>query len=361
MQVVSSSVLLIAQRSTDTAPATGTYTHVSGAVNTAGFTVSASVSSQWYPSYTNYRMRVIIDGEETSERSGVFGYRDSVQFIESYDLLERADLVAWWEANADTLPITVPGGSASLSRQNTYEYDRDAQLTIYQDWIALRATELDNLMGLQASRSAGCTDYYVPQTVDFTHDAQSVNYALLEAANRTSVGGLTSVLFTPVQCEATGPYADRFLQLHGSDYVHAIGFLPVGSTGLTQRRTECSEFVWEIRGDTDKVYGRVVEKGIHTMDVGERYSTIAYRWIGPKPAGRTASYVVRTQGADYLFADWHNFTGEDRIELPADLLGRDFTVVASRGVTLRSDILTGDLRVGVSSTGSYSFIQIKVS
>lgn len=359
VQVIDVNTLTLARRMANTAPATGTYTHVSGATNTASFSVSAVTNAQWYPPFENYQMRVVVDGRETSDRGTIITYRNTVQFVESYDLLDRPDVITWWEANGDSGNL-IPNGDPSCTVTICYEFDRYGQLTIYRDFTALKTMAVADLMGLQAGRAGNPTGYYLPQTIEFTEGAETFNYSLIEPADRLSSGGLPANFITPARCEPTGPLADRFLSLYGSDYVFAMGFLPVGSTGLAERRTNCTANVWEIRGTSDKVYGRYLDVGDTTLFAGDTYSTIAYRWIGPKPAGRTSSYPILTQGADYFFADWHDFSGLDRIALPVEFLGRDFEIVASRNAAVISQTLTGNLLVNVAATSGYGFIQMKV-
>lgn len=359
VQVIDANTLVIARRTANTAPVTGTYTHVSGATNTGNISVSAVTSAQWYPPFENYQMRVIIDGQEVTERDAIFSYRQNVQFIESYDILDRSEVVTWWEANGDGGTL-IPNGDPSCTVTICYEFDRYGQLTIYRDFVALKSMLFADMMALQAGRVTGATHYYIPQTIAFTEAGNSFNYALKEVANRLSANGYGANYITPARCEATGPMADRFLSLHGSDYVFAMGFLPVGATGLSARRTNCTDFAWEVRGTSDKVYARVADKGDYIMSAGDKYSTIAYRWIGPKPTARTASYPVLTQGKGYFFADWHDVAKVDRVKLPVEFLGRTFTVYGSKNATVISDTLTGDLQVNVAATGSYGFVALEI-
>lgn len=362
VQVIDANTLLVANRTSNVNAATGTYTHVSGGTNTGSFTVSASTQSQWYPAFSNYDIKLVVDGKVVTERDGTFNYRNSVQFIETYDMLSRADQIAWWEANAAGVERIRPQtADPSVIKANTYEFDRDGQLTIYQQWYAIKSAPMRDLMCLQAGRAAGTTGYYIPNTLPFTDQAQSWDYNLIEPADRTSSGGLNSIFITQARIEATGPAADRVLSLIGSNALLAMGVLPVGDGAFAERRNEVTRYFIEIRGNTDKVYIHAVDKGDRTMAAGEYYSTISYRHILPASTDRTAAYVVRTQGDDYVFVDWHNKSGLDRVPLPTDLYGRAYEVVASKNATALSATLTGDLLVNVSATGSYGYLILKVA
>jgi len=360
VEVVDVNTLLLTERSGNGAPPTGTYTHVSGATNIGDITVTAQSFAQWYPPFKNRHIECFVDGEKISDTSGAFSYRQSVQFIETYDILAKGEMVTWWEANGGSGNIE-PDGDPSVRITLTYEFDRDGQLTIYRDWLFLKSTLVNDLMGIQSARASGTTHYYIPNTVAFTHDGTAVNYSLIEAADRTSTGGQVSVNFTPTEAEATGPFVDRVLSLFGSDYVFAQGFLPVGDVADdAARRALCSARGLEIRGNTDKLYFRVVDKGDFTAVAGEYYSAVAYRHIFPRPTERTAAYPVRTRGADYLYIDWHNVAKVDRVQVPSDFAGRNFEIVASRNVTLYSEVLTGWLNVHVAATGDYGFLVLRI-
>lgn len=361
IQVVDANTLLVTERSGNGAPPTGTYTHVSGATNTADIVVTAQSYAQWYPPFQDRTITLFVDGKKITDTTGKFSYRDSVQFVEAYDILAKSEMLAWWEANGASGNIE-PSGAPSIRITNTYEYDRDGQLVIYRDWFVLESLTVNDLMGIQSARAAGTTHYYIPNTVEFTHDGDTVNYSLIEAADRTSTGGQVSVNFAAAQCEATGPYVDRVLSLIGSDYVFAQGFLPMGDVADdSARRTLCSAKGLEIRGNTDKLYFRVVDKGDFVAQPGDHWSAIVYRHIFPRPADRTAAYPVRKQGADYLYMDWHGVSKIDRVPVPPDYAGREFEVVSSRNATAYGDFLAGELNVNVDASGSdYGFLVLKV-
>src|SRR5690606_23643669 len=146
----------------------------------------------------------------------------------------------------------------------------------------------------QATRG-GLTAYYVPKSLEFEHGGDTANYSMIESATRTSSGGLGSVYFTPDVCEPGGILSARVIGFY-TDYCFAMGFLPVGSTGIEQRRIEAAVKALEIRGNSNKLYLAGIDKGAITLSPGDYFSTIGYRHVYPKPTGRTSAYPVRTRG-----------------------------------------------------------------
>ena len=184
---------------------------------------------------------------------------------------------------------------------------------------------------------------------------------MIEAADRTSTGGQVSVYFDETNTEATGPFVARVLSL-SDDYVFAQGLLPLGDVADdTARRALCSAKGLEIRGNSDKLYFRVVDKGDFTATPGEAYSAVAYKVMLPRSADRTAAYPVRTEGADYFFIDWHLMDKIDSVPMPPDYIGRQLEVVYSRNATVLTDFVTGQLPVKVEAATDYGYVVLKLT
>lgn len=356
-KIVDANTLLMSQRSANAAVPSGTFTHVSGAAHTGNIVASATAPDVFRPPFQNYRMEVVIDGRIEPSRMGRFGYDRYAQFRESYDILEKSELVAWLEANGAS-GATIPSGlDAAIRVTITYEFDRDAQLTIYTDFLALKAVDRSFIMWLQAAQQAALDEIYVPKALPFTVSGVDTDFAMFESATISGDNSMT-IDFTPARCEDEGILCDRVIT-RGDDAVFAMGFLPVGSTAVEQRRTEATVRALQI-ASTNKVYMSGINKGNATMAPGEYYSTIGYRNIAPRSTDRTAFYAVRTQGVDYLYADWHEKDGIDVLAVPSDLVGRGFSVVEAKGATLLSAMLGGSISVDVDAASSYAYLILKV-
>ena len=358
--IVNSNAVILARRTSNVVPVTGTYTHVSGAANTANIVGTAVSSRQLYPPFQNYSMSVTRDGQPVSGTTGTFTYATSVRFVEQYDVLDRPEVISWFEEIADGSTIVPSGRTPSYRVENVYEFDREGGCSVYRRMIAINNTAFVDTMQFQAGRRTNITQYYLPDTIAFTHSGTPVNYALIEPADRTSSGALPSVLFTPAQCEPTGDLALRIVSI--GDATMAMGFLPELDAEETTRRALCTELVWEIRGNSDKVYARVAHYGSTTLTPGTDFEAWGYRAIFPNDAARTSRYIIRrSSGAAYLFADWHDKAFTDQIKLPGDLWGRAFEVVSSRNATISAGTFGGSLDVPVSCVGDYGYIVLRLT
>lgn len=359
VSIISADRLYLTQRFGNGPVRTGTFDHVSGGISTGSFTVSSAAKSiSWFPPITNRRIRCFVDGKEVIETTGTFGFADRAVIVESYDVLDKTELVNWLIANGSA-GVLDPQGDPSFTVSISYEFDREANCTIYTDFLALKSMPLQDIMFLQAERGQ-LTHYYVPKALPFSHEGFNFNYAMIEPSNKTIVNNLSSVNFTPARCEPAGILCDRVIGFNGSASAFAMGYLPVGTTGIAERRTQAANRVIEIRGDTGKLYPRAVDKGNVTLSPGEYFSTIGYRNVFAQTPERTSAYPVRTRGADYFYCDWHDVVKFDRVELPTDYAGREFEVVESRNATLYNGGLTGSIAVDVDCADGYAYLILKI-
>ena len=361
LEVRDANTMWMAHRTSDTAPTSGTFTHVSGATNTADIVTTSAVANQWYPPVANYVRKMLVDGVESSATSGSVGYTDTIQFIENYDILPRSEIVDWWENTRLTGEVE-PVGGAAFSVSITSEFDRYGGCSIYTDFLVQQDTNVQDIMFLQQSRMRdnvdGAVSYYIPKTLPLNHEGHALDFGRIASADTDAWAGRLS--FTSDKTEATGHLADRVLQLTNT-YGMAVGYLPVGSTATTNRRENASEKALQISNNDGKIYLSAIDKGTAVVPAGTYYSTIGYRQVFKRETDRTAAYAVRTQGADYFYMDWHDVTKTDRVPLPADFAGREFEVVESRNTTLHTQTLTNSVVVAVAATGDYGFLVLKVS
>lgn len=355
MRVVDPNTLVLTEVGANGAAPAGSYVHVSGPGSTASFIASAPVPGQWYPSIQNRRIRAIVDGKDVSY--GDHPFQDKVQLCETYEVASKADLLTWWGANGG-VQNPVPNASPSYAVTNSYVFDREGQVTIPMEIVAIKNVDISDLMLLQAQR-AGANEYYIPKTIPFSQASVSLDYANIESADLTSTGGIGSVFITPARMDNAGLAPDRVLSLFGNQYVFAVGFLPVLEADSSQRRTNTSVKAMEIRSGSDKIYMAGIDRGAFTAVRGDNFSFIGYRNIFPKPARKTASYTVRAGKDVYVYADWHNTSVTDYIDLPGELVGRSFEVVESRNADILSGSGAGRVLVGVSCTNNYAYVILK--
>lgn len=355
MRVVDANTLIVTESGGNGTAAAGAYTYSSGPGGKKSFTATAVTAGQWYPTIQNRVLTAIVDGATVSY--GDHPFRDRVQLRETYEVAAKADLLAWWAANGQTANPK-PNAVRAYAMTNTWVFDREGQATLHSEFTALADVQVDDLMFMQAQR-ARADQYYIPKTIPFTVSGKTIDYAKIASADLTSTGGLPSVFITPDRMEATGNAVDRVLALFGQDYVFATGFVPVLAADPAKRRANTTVKALELRGGTDKVYMAGVDKGTFTAKRGDSFAVVGYRNIFPKPARRTATYTVRVGQEAYVYADWHDLQLTDRIDIPAELIGRPFTVIETRNATVLSGSASGAVLVGITATGGYGYVVLK--
>ncbi len=354
--------LVLTRRDLNSPVPAGDFTHVSGATNTAGFSVTAVSSGWWFGGIANRECICIVDGVEAADRLGSYAYSRTVQFHESYDVLDRADTVEWFVNNPGTSSVRaegVPAFSVSL----VHQFDHEGNYTIYSDFVARKdGVALTDIMVTQAQRmnvsGDGAVNYYVPKALPFTHEGSLRDWAMIDTSDTS--GWATRAQFTPARCDPSGILADRLVMLSDS-YGFALGYAPVQDASPATRRANATVKALEISTSSGKIYPSLIDKGPLTLNKGDVFKGVAYRNVFRRPTGRTDSYVVRMQDRAFIYADWHEVEQVDRVPIPADLVGRPFTVIEARNATLMSESLTTGLLVDVAASGDYGYLIVEVA
>ena len=359
--VYSASQLVLANRTDDNdIPATGTYAHVSGATHTTSIVLTVASLQSWGPMVADYSMRVMVDDEEVSAPIGTIAYKRFATFMERYSVLPREDVIAWYIANGSSGGADVTG-TPLFAKSIAYQYDHEGYLTIFEDFIELQSgLTYGWLYGIQV-QNAGATQYYVANTTPFVHDGGTRNFSLIEDVASL----LTDANFTSANTEDADPWLTEFVSMT-DDFALAAGFLPVQAADPDVRRDDyvTGSNIGMSMATSVKTYMRIYNAGSHTGDGSLRLSWVSYRNPLRRPdiADRTIAYPVRTRGThDYFRISWHDRDGLDHVPMPADFLGRDFEVAASRNATVLSMGLTGELTVEVDAEGDYGFLMLKVA
>ena len=290
----------------------------------------------------NRTIRCIVDNLELATRTGTFSYKQSVAFLETYDI----DI----------------GGGVLCSIKNGYVFDADANCTIYTGFVARASITLQDLMFLQAVVSLsgvdGDVNYYIPQTLPITHESTSRNYALIDTTDTT--GWTTGLLLTPARCEPTGLTPDRIVMLTDT-FGFAQGYTQVHSADPSVRAALTTTKRGEIRNGTKKWYPSAVDKGSLAMVAGDSFSIIGYRNLIVRGATRTCFYPVRANALDHLYIDWHDSDEVDTLPIPSDFLGRGFTVLHSRNADLFDQtVLEPGMLCNVTAGGDYGSLILQV-
>ena len=360
VEIVSSSVLAVTSRTDNTDATATTFTHVSGAANTASFTPTATVSAQWYPAIRDRKLTCFVDDLNIDlSKSGTYNFKNTVKFLESYSIMKKSDIVEWLILNKGVNHVNydaVPAYTVNFG----YTLDHECGCTIYFGGVGRKTVDLVDQMitqSIQLSQGNGTVYNYIPKAVEFTAGGYTYNFSQLE--NLYAKNPSTALYLTAARQEAGTNPIDRIVMLN--DQVgYATGYLPVLDAAPSVRPTNASNKYLEIRNGSLKLYPRLIDSAsITQINEGDAFAAIAYRKYFKRSTDRTCKYVVRSEMGDYLYLDWHSAKTDD-IELPADLVGREFEIVEkSSNVTLLSKFASNSILVKIDATKNYGYLVIK--
>lgn len=361
VDIVSSSVLSLTSRSDNTAFASATLTHVSGATNTASFTPSSITTGlQWYPAIRDRKLNCFVDDTQIDlSKDATCSFNDTISFLESYSIMKKTDIVEWLIANKGQNYVdydAAPAYTVSFG----YTFDHECGCSIYFGGVGRKTVALVDQMitqSIQLAAGNGLVYNYIPKAIEFTTGGYTYNFQNKEIiANKSPSSAL---YLTAARQESGVNPIDRIVMLN--DQVgYATGYLPVLDASSDVRPTNASNKYLEIRNGSLKLYPRLIDSAsITQVNENDTFACIAYRKYFKRSAERTCQYVVRSKMGDFLFLDWHT-AKTDEIELPADLVGRSFTVQEkSSNVTVLSQFASNTLLVKVDSTKSYGYLVLK--
>ena len=359
LQIISTSQLAVTSRSDNTAfPSGGTLAHVSGATNTTSFTPTNTSGTQWYPMLKNHKIYHSVDGVVSTENTGEWEFKDNVTIHESYDLMEKADIVQWLIANG-AKEVKQYLAVSALNVSNIYRFNTHGGVlgaTSFYTKKALSAAQ--DLMFTQSARLTpgvnGDIKYYVPRSVPFVHE--TVSYDFTNLTNVNDLGLTNRIDFTAARTESGESLPDRLIQFN--DVIgYATGYLPVLDAAPDVRNSRTSKGI-QISNSAAKVYPYLVD-GLTTLPDGAYYSALWYRQYFKRSVEQTAKYTVESPLGDYLYLDWHT-AKMDQIELPPEYAGRQFEVVRkSSNVTLLSTVATTNIVVDIDNSQPYGYLELK--
>ncbi|MDC5140683.1 hypothetical protein NRA28_13575, partial [Acinetobacter baumannii] len=346
----------------DNTDATATsFTHVSGASNTTSFTAtSATTGLQWYPAIRDRKLNCFVDDSQIDlSVDGTYNFKDTVSFLESYSIMKKSDIVEWLIANAGQDHANynaVPVYTVSFG----YTFDHECGCSIYFGGVGRKTVALVDQMitqSLQLASGNGTVFNYIPKAVPFSFSGFNYDFAMMD--NITTKNPSSPIYMTTSRQEGGVDPIDRIVMLN--DQVgYATGYLPILDAAPDVRPTNASNRYLEIRNGSLKIYPRLIDSAsITSINENDTFACIAYRKYFKRSADRTCKYVVRSKLGDYLYLDWHT-AKTDEIELPADLVGRNFTVhEKSSNVTVLSQFASNNLLVKIDNTKSYGYLVLK--
>lgn len=368
IQIISVSQLAVTCRTLNIAlPLGNTLTHVSGAANSASFTPTATSSRQWYPMLKNHKVNLMLDNEVSNELNLESGFSDSLKISESYDLMEKSDIVEWLILNGGKEVTSYSAASAcNVSHTHTFNSDLtdviSANFFVYKNLSAAR-----DLMFTQSAPLEPVDNellYYVPRSIAFTHESVAYDFSKLQ--NVADLNITSRIDFTSARTEVDAVLPDRLVMLAG-DLGYASGYLPILDAApdvrntLTSKGIQISEARDTLGRPSPKLYPYLVD-GLTTLQAGANYSCVAYRTYFKRPsvAARTVQYDVQYGNEVYLFLDWHAGDFVDIVQLKPYLHGRNFEVIEKTdNVTLLSKIASENIAVNIGTVTSNARLILK--
>lgn len=360
VDIVSTSVLSITSRNDNVAFVLGTLTHVSGATNTASFTPTATTSRQWYPSIRDRKLTCFVDDALIDlTKVASYNYTKNIKFLESYSIMKKSDMLDWLIANNGvnhTNYNAVPLYTVNFA----YTFDTECGCTIYFGGVGRKTAVLQDQMitqSIQLDQGNGNVYNYIPKSTEFT--AGGYTYDFSQKENLYGKNPSEALHLTAARQESGTNPIDRIIMLN--DQVgYATGYLPVLDAAPDVRTTNAARKYLEIRNGTLKLYPRLIDSSsITQINDGDAFAAIAYRKYFKRSPDRTCKYVVRSEIGDYLYLDWHT-AKTDEIELPADLVGREFEIFEkSSNVTLLSKFASNSILVKIDNSKNYGYLILK--
>ena len=361
VEIVSASVISLTARNDNSSFATATLTHVSGASNTTSFTpASVTTGLQWYPAIRDRKLSCYLDGAEIDlAMNASYAFKDKVSFLESYSIMKKSDIVEWLIANKGQYHSNYDAESA-YTVSFGYTFDQECGCTIYFGGVGRKTIALVDQMitqSIQLAAGNGTVYNYIPKAIEFTAGGYTYNFQNKEIiANKNPS---TALFLTAARQDAGTNPIDRIIMLN--DQVgYATGYLPVLDAAPDVRVSNASNKYLEIRNSSLKLYPRLIDSAsITQINDGDAFAAIAYRKYFKRSTDRTCKYVVRSKLGDYLYLDWHT-AKTDEIELPADLIGREFEMVEkSSNVILLSKFASNAILVKIDATKNYGYLVLK--
>ena len=344
-----------------TSLASNTLTHVSGATNTANISVSADVITRLFSAVNNHVKKIIADGYKEISASGFYEV-ESLEFIDSYNIMNVPAIVAWVQAGVGTATereFTSNSIDWDVRVQAGYRYAINGSLTINTQLYKKSAINFEFAgltQALPLSYSGKTLLQYVPKMNTVT--VSGTPYNLSNVIDVTSVTAVINMLKADWS-DATNP-PDRMAQVvsNGSakEYGHVIGYsLTRGDTrpSIRQNITDAGFF----NGPTKKMYPKALVGNLDTV-----VNAVAYRSLyNPNTLPEATVYTwYEDNGEIFIVLDIHQSATMLKLPLPSMFNGKSAEVIDSHAnFTLHSEIVS-DGGLLCSVVNSYASVMIKL-
>lgn len=341
--------------------ASGTLTHVSGATNTANISVSADAITQLFSAVNSHVKKIIADGYKEISASGFYDV-ESLEFIDSYNIMNVPAIVAWAQAGVGTATereFTLNAIDWDVRVQVGYRYAINGSLTINTQLYKKSAINFEFAgltQALPLSYSGKTLLQYVPKMNTVT--VSGTPYNLSNVIDVTSVTAVINMLKADWS-DATNP-PDRMAQIvkngAAKEYGHVVGCsLTRGDTKPSIRKdtTDAGFF----NGPTKKMYPKALVGNLDAVS-----NTIAYRSLyNPNLLPEATVYTwYEDNGEIFVILDIHQSASMLKLPLPAMFNGKSAEVVDSHAnFSLHSEIVS-DGGLLCSVVNNYASVMIRL-
>lgn len=341
--------------------ASGTLTHVSGATNTANISVSADAITQLFSAVNSHVKKVVADGYKEISASGFYDV-ESLEFIDSYNIMNVPAIVAWAQAGVGTATereFTSNSIDWDVRVQAGYRYTINGSLTINTQLYKKSAINFEFAgltQALPLSYSGKTLLQYAPKMNAVT--VGGTPYNLSNVIDVTSVTAVINMLKADWS-DATNP-PDRMAQVvkngAAKEYGHVVGYsLTRGDTrpSIRQNTTDAGFF----NGPTKKMYPKALVGNLDTVS-----NTIAYRSLyNPNLLPEATVYTwYEDNGEIFVVLDIHQNASMLKLPLPTMFNGKSAEVVDSHAnFSLHSEIVS-DGGLLCSVVNSYASVVIRL-
>lgn len=365
-----SGVVYLWDTDANTAPATGTYSHVSGATHTSDIVVSAVTSQQIYPPFQDYSINLYVDGSKIDQTTGDLQFAKDVCFAETRSFLSRTTVTDWLAAQSGTGYTTfAPTGTPDFVTTELHRFNVRGDYTDTYNINVRTSTSVNDFMCIQETKLEGTGDiiYHIPHTVPFTYtdasapiDYDFANGSVIDVSTWTDRLDLDSSRWD-------GDYVPDYMLMEsdadGTGW--ACGFLPIGSASPTERAANVTEKALQINNvAVAKVYWRGFDLGGSTVAANTEFNFVCFRQpvvVRPSDGNHLARWVVETQSDYFVYVMYNDFDGMDFVSLPPECANLPFSVERiSSNLTLRSEEIGSHLLVDALTAGTNGQLILRI-
>lgn len=381
----SASTLLFQRRYTGTdtkwsiisaAPASSTFTHVSGATTTGNIAFTSPTAKQFVPVIRDYTSEMKMDGMTVSADGTYSGERFSIEELyKGLNIAKVQDALIADVGNAS--PDWTPD-VAQVRVYNRFEWGRYGALTVYTGRYVVdaysRAALIDYWGGIQLQRLSLTGDssggmhskskLYIPD-VSSTADGDGGDFSAIRdvTSNAAQVDILASDCDDPANPSATF----CLIGTNGADAIlsgQAFGYDTAVGLAVPATRAANADRVFYM-SSSEKNYPVLLDAGAGDAVSGDAFEATCYRIpFLPTDADLTIPGVVYEAGIGTerkvrcIVAAHQTLNGKE-VAVPAEYSGRSVTIMRGEGLTLDNDFVSNG-KITVSVAGSHGWAVLEL-